>query len=150
MVVSKDRPLAPRGISTKRAKATTATPSLNKLSPSKSTVRFLLAPNSRKRATTATGSVEERLAPTNNAVNRGKLVNSSRVKPTPKIEIITPTIAKRLTGIQLSFRSRQRVFQAASNSKGGRKISRISSGDRFTRRISIKAKPKPTITNNRV
>ena len=65
----------PRGKLTNKTKATTATPSLNKLSPSIRMVSFLLAPNWRKRATTETGSVVERLAPTKSAVGRVKLVN---------------------------------------------------------------------------
>ena len=66
------------------------------------------------------------------------------------MEIITPKIAKSMTGNQLDLSSRQRTFQAASNNKGGRKISNINWGDKLTNRTLIKASPKPTITSKRV
>ena len=135
---------------TNNRKATTATPSLNKLSPSMRIVKRLLAPNSRNKATTETGSVADKLAPTNKAVAKDKSVNSASAKETPNTEIITPITANRVTGNKLSLRLRQRIFQAASNNNGGKKISKINSGERFTKRISTKAKANPTITRSKV
>ena len=73
MIVSvAEKTPVPKGIASNKVKATTATPSLNKLSPSMTVVNSLLAPNSRKRATTETGSVADKLAPTKRAILRGR------------------------------------------------------------------------------
>ena len=112
------------------AKATSAVPSLKRLSFSTMVRSRAGARTLRKVAMTAMVSVAARIAPTRSATSPGSPSPKWRMPPATKTVRKTPGTASSTTG-QTSLRRRRRSVEiAASNSRTGRKTWMTTSGSR--------------------
>ena len=136
-----------------------AVASFNRLSPSTSTVRRLGAPNCRKIAITATGSVALRIDPSSRAAGSGIGVTSATMAPIRAVEINSPGTARVSTGPIFSRSSRPSSANADSKISVGRNTNRMTDGEISNARYccsatgntpSLAFKAMPVTTSNTV
>ncbi|MCY1547767.1 hypothetical protein D9M68_838400 [compost metagenome] len=128
-------------------KSATAVPSLNKLSPSKIIVSRFGAPNSLNNAKTATGSVDEIIAPNSKATINGIGIptygNAKNNNPAiANVESSSPTTASSEIDHILSTIRRTFILNADSKIKIGKKMKKRSSGVN----VSSPKKPKTSLS----
>ena len=102
--------------------STMAVASLNRLSPSTSTARRFGAPRSLKIATTATGSVADRIAPSSRQTRKLIPDTAQTAPPTMKAEISSPTIARNRIGRISASNFRTSMARLLSKTSAGRKM----------------------------
>src|SRR5262245_2029512 len=127
--------------------STTPVPSLSRLSASTTVERSLGARSRLNRATTATGSVADSIAPRMNASPRSSPVAAETTRATTAAVIRTPGAAR----IEISPNDRRSSARsslyAASNTSPGRRTARISSGVIRTSALGTSSvSPRPAMT----
>ena len=132
---------------TASVKATKATASLNRLSPSTRTDRRLVTPSDLKNAITATGSVAEISAPNATAASHGTPTSHHTIQPTAKVPSMVPPMANMRIGTRSALSFGQGICSVASNSSGGMSNPRISSAEKsISTKLGKNANARPTRT----
>ena len=113
--------------------ATSAVPSLTRLSPSITDVTFRGTPRRRAIVVAASGSVGETMAPSANAAAHGRPgIAACAMTATATVVMSTSAIALSVIARMYLRRSRSDEKYAALKSSGGRKMKRTSSGSSST------------------
>ena len=133
--------------STASVKATNATASLNRLSPSTRTDSRLVTPRDLKNAMTATGSVADISAPKATAASHGTPTSAHTIQPTANVPSMVPPMAKIRIGTRSALSLAHGKCRVASKSSGGISSPRMSSGEKSrSTKLGKNAKAKPTST----